>query len=1065
MSVSAIRTDDWTKFGRVMFLALTVAIVARLTVAADPEPKVKPKLDAKHAQEMVQGVALFKKHIRPLFVRRCIKCHGGEDVESEFNMATRADLMKGGTEGAAVVLGKGKGSRLYKLVARIEEPYMPHEEKKLTDAEIAGIAKWIDLGAPYDAPLVNPGSVAKSWTKRTIDDDARKWWAFQPMKSVQPPRVANDKWSRTAIDAFVLAQLKSHGLTPNAPASKRKLIRRAYFDLIGLPPTAEQVQAFVNNSANDAYETMIDQLLASKHYGERWGRHWLDIARFGESHGFEQDYDRPYAYHFRDFVIQALNADMPFDQFVRWQLAGDEIAPDNPLAMMATGFLGAGVFPTQLTEKEFEPARYDALDDMAATMGTAMLGITIGCARCHDHKFDPIPQADYYRIISSFGLTIRSNVELDLGSLKNKQQVAKWDQKHLPLTAALAKFEKDQLPGRFEAWLKTRPEDTSPKPAWVVLDVVEPKSAGGATLTKLDDGSLLASGKNPDFDKYTFVANTNLTGITAIRLEALADKSLVRGGPGRAGNGNMGLGNFTVTAKPLDKPGKPAPVKLVDPVATFQQNTSNLSIAASIDGNKQTGWAVDPQFGKDHAAVFQTAADVGFAGGSKLTFTLEFNVNNKHNIGRPRLSISTAPRPVGLKGDSKSQAIVEILATLNKSRGKLTAKQRELLLGWYRTSDTEWRKLNGIVQAHLQKKPKPKLTKVMVASEGVKPIPHHADGRGFPHFYKETYFLKRGDTAQKLEPARQGFLQVLMRSPDKEKHWQVNPPEGWRTSYRRRSLANWITDTDMGAGQLLARVIVNRLWQHHLGRGIVSTPNDFGVQGQRPTHPELLDWLANRLIADGWQLKSLHKLIMTSAVYQQSSNFDAAEAKIDPDNKWLWRHATRRLEAEIIRDAMLAVSGQLEDRMFGAGTLNEGMKRRSIYFMIKRSKLIPMMQIFDSPEPLASVGNRPATTIAPQALMFMNNPHVRSYARSFAAQLATTAKRSPDDKGLAEAVAQGYLTATAREPTADELTDTVEFLQQQIISYSADKRPNAHELALADFCQVLMSLNEFVYVD
>ena len=1045
-------------------LIVLVVLAGGIQTSESAQKSSPAKVDSEHAKQMAKGLVLFKKDVRQILVRRCVKCHGGEDVEGEFNLATRKGLLKGGSEGISVISGKAKASRLYQLIAHLKEPHMPYDKPKLPQPEIKKIAAWIDLGAPYDAPLVDVQAQARAWTTRKVPDESRQWWAFRQFQWTNPSK---SKWTRTPIDGFVLARLEQRGLAPNPAASKRKLIRRAFFDLIGLPPTPEQVQAFLKDDSTDAYENLIDRLLKSEHYGERWGRHWLDVARFAESHGFEQDYDRPHAYHFRDFVIKALNQDMPYDQFVRWQLAGDEIEPSNPLAMMATGFLGAGVFPTQLTEKEFEPARYDELDDMVNTLGTAMLGLTIGCARCHDHKFDPIPSGDYYRMISTFTTTIRSNIELNLDPKTTRRALAKWEEEHHPLVAALETFEQKQLPQRFQKWLAAqlskRPTDrrpAGPKPAWLVLDLVDYKSHGGATFTKLDDGSLLAGGNNPNFDKYTFVAHTDFKRLTAIRLEALSHPSMVKGGPGRAANGNFGLGNFTLAAEPLRGKGQTLTAKLVDPQATFQQNTGNLSIAASIDDKPKTGWAVDPQFGKDHAAVFEIADPLGFDGGTKLTFTLAFDVNNKHNIGRPRLSFSTAPRPVGLKGDSQPQAVVEALALLDKTNGKLTKPQRQKLLLWYRTTDPDWRKLNQKLQDHVKAQPKPKLTKVMVTSEGFKPIKHNADGRGFPHFYKKTYFLKRGDTGQKQGVAKPSFLQVLMAAPKNENRWQVARPKDIRTSYRRRALANWITDTEHGAGRLLARVIVNRLWQHHMGRGIVATPNDFGVQGQRPTHPELLDWLAGKLIESGWRLKPLHKLIMTSAAYMQSAEYDKANAKIDPENRWCWRYQPRRLEAEIIRDSMLAVSGQLDRRMFGPGTLDEGTKRRSIYFMIKRSKLVPMMQLFDSPEPLASVGNRPSTTIAPQALLFMNNPRVRSYARSFAQRLASAA-----DKSLAAAVRRGYLIAVAREPTNDEFDDSIRFLHTQMESYTSDKKTNPRELALADFCQVLLSLNEFVYVE
>ncbi len=1032
-----------------------------------------------------EGIAYFEKHVRPILAEHCYRCHSAkaEKLRGGLFLDTRAGWTKGGDRGPAIVPGDPDNSVLVQSVRYDDAELQMPPNGKLSDREIEHLVAWISRGAPdprddADAPGTRPSNRS---------EQGRQFWSFQPLKKSLPPSPAATgtpalaAWPRTDIDRFVLAKAIENKVTPGGRADRRTLMRRAYFDLIGLPPTSQQVAEFLNDPAPDAYDKLIDRLLESPHYGERWGRHWLDVARFAESHGFEQDYDRPHAYHFRDFVIKALNADMPYDQFVRWQIAGDEFEPDNPLAMMATGFLGAGVFPTQLTEKEFEPARYDELDDMISTTGTAMLGLTIGCARCHDHKFDPIASEDYYRLVSAFTTTIRSNIELDLDPRGNRDALSKWESEHAPLVASLEKFERDELPVRFDEWLKARVGQASSLPrsqsdhssaTWVVLDLVEQQSHGGATLTRLDDGSVLAGGANPDFDKYTFVAHTYLKNVTAVRLEALAHESLVKSGPGRAPNGNIGLSKFTVAAEPLNAaPSAAAPdatgaktatpaITLLNPRATFEQNNSSLSIAASLDDNPKTGWAVDPQFGKDHAAAFEFAGPVGFDGGTKWTFTLEFNVNNKHNIGRPRLSIATAAPPLAIDAKSQRQGQVEIDAILGASGGKPNEQQRATLLQLYRSADPQWRKLHDQVQTHAAAKPKPKLTMVMVASEGFKPIPHHADDRGFPHYYKETHILKRGDTSQKQGVAAQGFLPVLMTSPEAEKPWLVEPPSGSRTSHRRRALANWLTDADRGAGHLLARVIVNRLWQHHIGRGIVATPSDFGKQGEPPTHPELLDWLAQRLIADGWRLKSIHKLITTSAVYMQSSEFDESDAKTDPDNRWCWRYEPRRLEAELVRDAMLAVSGHLDRTMFGPGTLDEGMKRRSIYFMIKRSRLVPMMQLFDAPEPLVGVAARPATTIAPQALMFMNNAHVRGYARGLAQRLADTAEKS-----AADFVRQGYLLAVAREPSVKELSGGEEFLRSQTEAYAAEKVADARQLALIDLCQVLMSLNEFVFID
>jgi len=377
------------------------------------------------------------------------------------------------------------------------------------------------------------------------------------------------------------------------------------------------------------------------------------------------------------------------------------------------------------------------------------------------------------------------------------------------------------------------------------------------------------------------------------------------------------------------------------------------------------------------------------------------------------------------------------------------------LAKWARTTDPEWRRLNQVVHDHLQRTPSPKLVKALISSEGLPAIRLHTQGDDFS---KETYFLRRGDPEQKEGLAPQGFLQVLMPAPDSAKYWQTAPPKGWRTSYRRRALANWLTDLDQGAGHLLARVIVNRLWQHHLGRGLVATPSDFGNRGERPSHPELLDWLARELVRNGWHLKPIHKLIMTSAVYMEGSQFDEKSAHIDSENKLCWRRPPHRLEAEVIRDAMLTVSGRLDATMFGPGTLDERSKRRSIYFTVKRSKLVPMMQVFDAPEALGGVGDRPTTTIAPQALLLMNNPNIRSYARSFA-------RRITPEMSAEAVVKSAYITAFARLPDSEELAGALAFLSDQAASYKAVGKADGRELALTDFCQVLLCMNEFVYVE
>jgi hypothetical protein len=1012
-----------------------------------------PAVPADHARKMALGQELFRQKVRPLLTERCLKCHGGGKTRGGLDMTHRDSLLRGGDNGPVVLPGKAKASRLYKLAAHLDEPHMPPKSDGLGKDQLAHLAAWIDLGAPYDRPLLDKAGPGIK-KPLVVSDEDRNFWSFQPLRRPAVPAVQNAAWCANPIDRFILARLEAKGLSPTAPADRRTHIRRATFGLTGLPPTPDEVDAFVHDRAPRADERLVERLLASPRHGERWARHWLDIVRFAESHGFEHDYDRPTAWPYRDFVIRALNQDLPYDTFVRWQIAGDEIAPDDPLALTATGFLAAGVHSTQITQNQVEKERYDELDDIVRTLGTAMLGLTVGCARCHDHKYDPIPTRDYYRLVSTFTTTVRSEVDVELSPAAARQARTAFAAEQARLDDAVRAYERDVLPGHLDRWLATRPRPAQPAP-WVLLEPVSAKSAGGATLTPLGDGSLLATGKSPAFDTYTFVAHTRLQGITSIRLEALAHPSLVRGGPGRAPNGNFALSDFRVRAAPLNAPAKAVPVKLVRPRATFEQR--GLPVAATLDADPRSAWAIDPQFGKDHAAVYETERPLGFAGGTVLTFTLAFKNNNRHSIGRPRLSVSTERPPAPLAGEALPAEVRGILARLDKDgAARPTAAERTTLLRWFRGRDARHQQLALQAEAHRRRGANVGKTKALICSEGLKPVRLHSQGADF---LEHTHFLKRGDPNQKEGIATPGFLQVLMRGPEDEKRWQVAPPPGWRTSYRRRGLANWITDVDRGAGHLLARVIVNRLWQHHFGQGLVRTPSDFGLQGERPTHPELLDWLAGELIANGWRLKPIHKLILTSSTYRQGSAFDRVKSQADPDNRLLWRRVPRRLEAEVIRDSLLAVGGELDGRMFGPGTLDQKHKRRSIYFFVKRSQLIPMMVLFDAPDGLQGIEQRTTTTIAPQALLLMNNELVRGSAAGFARRVAPTGKRLPD------AVRSAYAVALGRAPSPRELADSVAFVREQAASYREEGKAGPDQLALADFCQVLLELNEFIYVD
>jgi len=787
----------------------------------------------------------------------------------------------------------------------------------------------------------------------------------------------------------------------------------------------------------------------------------LDVARFAESSGFEHDYDRTTAFHYRDFVIRAFNSDMPFDQFARWQVAGDEFDPGQPLALMATGFLGAGVFPTQITANEVERTRYDALDDMLATTGTAMLGLTIGCARCHDHKFDPIGTQDYYRMLSTFTTTVRSEVELDLEPELNRKQADEFERVHAPLVRERERYEAQELPGRFERWLASGAELPSP-PVWQVLEAESLRSKAGATFTKLEDGSYLATGKNAETDVYTLVAKTSSGSIGALRLEALAHPSMVKGGPGRAPNGNIGLSRIRVFMVP-EGGRETNEVTLVRPRATFEQNTGSLSVASALDDNPKTGWAVDPKFGQNHAALFEFAEPAKVSGNGRLIVRLDFELNGQHQIGRPRFSVSEGAG-VGLDGEGLPAAIAATLSKVKASgAASLSAEERSALLSWWRPMDPGWRLVNDRVESHAKTKLKPKLTKVLVCAEGFPAVRMHTQGGDF---LEQTHFLHRGSTDAKRGVASQDFPSVLKAGAtlagSNASPWSYEPPAGAKFSGRRRVLANWMTDVNQGAGHLLARVIVNRLWQHHFGTGLVSTPNDFGAQGAKPSHPELLDWLASELIRGGWRLKPIHELLMTSQIYQQATGEDAAKRKADPSNELLSRWVSRRLEAESIRDSMLYVSGALDLTLYGAGTLDSGSRRRSVYFTVKRSQMIPVMQTFDAPEPLVSQGSRPTTTVAPQALWMMNSPQVRSWAEAFAGRLGTLGASGGRGE---DAVIRAYALALNRRPTRSEREDAIQFMDAQTARYRAEGVEGAEWKARVDYAQVMLSLNEFIYVD
>lgn len=982
---------------------------------------------------MTRGLELYRRRVRGILQAQCVKCHSGNRLEGDLDLSSRATLLQGGSRGPAVVPGDHRQSLLWRMAAHLQEPFMPYERPKLADADLAALAQWIDDGAPYDRPFTAEND---AWIRTLVPPEAKKHWAFQPLPAgITPPHNC-----RNPIDAFVQARLNAAGLEPNPPADKRTLLRRLYLDLIGLPPTPEQMEAFLRDTSPQAVTKVVDQLLASPHFGEKWARHWLDLVRFAESHGFEHDYDRPHAYHYRDFVIQAFNRDLPYDQFVRWQIAGDELAPGEPLAWFATGYLAAGVHSTQITKNEVEKHRYDELDDIVNNIGTTFLGLSIGCARCHDHKYDPIPSRDYYRMVAAFTTTVRSDLDIDLDPAGYRRALEAFEAEHRPYREALARYECEQLPRRFAAWEADLRHPAPSECLWQVPAIRSMKSGGGATLTALPDGSVRVTGTNPNQETLVFEVISRLPEIRSLRIEALADQGLVKGGPGRASNGNFALSDLSLAV--LSSDGKATKVKLVRPRATFEQK--GLPVAAAIDGDPTSAWAIDPRFGQDHAAAFDCEPPIaGSSQGVVLRVTLAFRNNKGHGMGRPRLALS-AHAGAALNAPWITDAAQAALAVPPQQR---TAEQRHALLRWFAHYDPEYQRLVQAERRHAAQAPIRSTVKALICSEGVPPLRLHTQGEDF---LPVTHFLRRGDPNQKVAVASFSFLQVLMPHAEAQQRWFVPPPPGSKTSGQRAALARWLTDVDNGAGALLARVIVNRLWQQYFGSGLVRTVSDFGLRGEPPSHPELLDFLARELIRHRWQLKPIHKLIVTSNAYARSSHRNPFALQKDPDNRLLWRQPVRRLSAEAIRDSILQVSGLLDPTMYGPGTLQLDSRRRSIYFTIKRSKLIPALVVFDAPDGTVHVGERPSTTIAPQALHLMNNPQVRAAATALAQRVL-----QESGSGLESAVRRAFQRVLCRDPAPEELQAALEFLQAE------PRRPTP--LALADFCQTLFCLNEFLY--
>ena len=1008
------------------------------------------------ADDRADGIAFFESKIRPVLVDRCYQCHsaaalGDGKLKAELLLDSRAGIHKGGESGAVLVPGKRDEGLLLDAIhyRGLEMP----PDGKLPAEVIADFEAWIDMGAPdpRDEPAV---AVAK----REIDVAAgRDHWSYRRLSPVAPPEVQDTAWVRNDIDRFICAAQEAAGLTPAADAARETLLRRVTFDLTGLPPTPEELQAFRADESAAAYETVVDRLLASPRFGERWGRHWLDAVRYGESNGYEFDADRGGAFHYRDFVIQALNADMPYDEFLRLQVAGDLLRPGSYQAMSATGLLVAGPYPGQVTAKTIEPIRYDQLDDMATAIGSAALGMTIGCARCHDHKYDPIPQQDYYALIACLRNAVQAEQAVDPDPAATARALEKWNAEREPLAAAAERYRRETFAASLPRWRDT--EAALPAADWVMLRPQQ-VSARKATLTIASDDAVMASGKLEADDAYTVVFRTQRRDLAGVRLEVLAVTGAPRTGPGTGGNGEFGLTRLAVTAKPLvAAPDRKPLTPTLRAVATSAEAPGGAA-AQAVDDQPQTAWSISDRVGEDHAAVFEFDHAVGFDEGTEITVELFFEAGQR-GLARFRLAAATSPLPALLDGPTRSQAQGEVLAiaAAAEAAGKRAeaddATWREVL-PWCRLVDPEAERVFAALAAIDGRRPQPAQEKVYATRNGAWVI--SGNSQGVRPGSNDVFLLARGEVGRKLGKAAPGFVRATVAS-DAALERLSTGADGQPLGDSRLALAAFLTDLEHGAGPLLARVIVNRLWHHHFGRGIVSTTNDLGTQGDRPAHPELLDWLAGRLVANSWSLKSIHRLIVTSAAYRQAGTVVAANRDADPENLLLWHRRPHRLEGEAIRDALLAVSGRLDATMHGPSVADVNTPRRSVYLRVKRSEPISFLQIFDQPEPVQPVGARGVATVPTQSLVMMNSPFVRAAAEGLARRARSLAgAASPPE--LLDAV---ITIALGRRATDGERERLLPLLaaREQAAAGDAGRR----EAALADICHLVLCLNEFVYVD
>jgi len=878
-------------------------------------------------------------------------------------------------------------------------------------------------------------------------------WSFIAPQRPALPEVKNQKWVRNEIDAFVLARLEKEDIKPSPEADRRTLIRRLSLDLLGLPPSLQEVETFVNDKSRDAYEQAVDRLLASPHFGEQWGRHWLDLARYADSDGYEKDTVRAYAWLYRDWVIDALNRDLPFDEFTIEQLAGDLLPDATRDKKIATGF-----HRNTLTNKEGgvdqEEFRCKAVSDRVNTTGSVWLGLTVGCAECHNHKYDPISQREYYQLFAFYNTAVEQDLPAPQPAELEKyhQDKQQWDATNAKLKETLAAYLQNEFPTSQSNWEHSV---KLPDERWTALEPKHAASTEGATLTVQSDKSLLASDKNPATDTYRIETETDVKGITGFRLEVLKDADSAKG-TGRSKDGNFVLSEFT--AQILVSSNQTNFVSLKNPSTDFSQKDHDIT--AAIDGDPKTGWSVKGQVERRHVAVFETDEPFDVPAGAKLVFTLNQQDGSEHTLARFRLSATKSPRP--LKADLMPDAVLSILETNAAER---TEKQKAELVKYFREEiDPTTTKLDEQLAAHIRTEPRFPETKAQTLAENDKPPSTHVHVRGD--------FLRQGE---EVHPATLSVLHPFK-------------PRGAKPD--RLDFARWLFDP---ANPLTRRVAVNQMWLQLFGRALVSTVNDFGTRGEKPSHPELLDWLATEFPRQAWSRKTMIKLIVTSATYRQSSNARPELLDRDPNNILLARQNRFRLEAENVRDVYLSTSGLLNPAVGGPSVRpplpadiaaigyansvkwaeSQGTEkyRRGLYILFQRTVPYPMLMTFDAPDSNVTCTRRERSNTPLQALTLLNDPVFFECAQALGRRMA-----SEPATQLGEKLERGFEWCLLREPTKAELARLEKLYAEQlraveshpenaskIAGVSSTDSSNAIKTAtLVAVARTLMNLDEFV---